>query len=681
MGLTSILKLLAGIGLFLYGMSMMGDGLKDIAGNSLEKILEKLTNSRIKGLALGTAVTAIIQSSAATCIMLLGFINANIMGLSQAIPVAFGANIGSTITGQILRLGDLAEGNIILTLLKPSSFASLLIAYGTVVLVFIKSKKKRFNSVAYVLLGLGILFFGMNTMESTISPLRDNPAFVGLFTMFSNPFVGILVGVAVTTIIQSSSASVGILQALSSTGAISWSVAIPIILGQNIGKCSTVLLGCIGASKDSKRLAMIHTLFNVLGVIIIAGLLYLVNSFVHFSFWDVTVNRGNIADFHTVFNFATAIILLPFTNVLAKLAQKIIPDDATKTKHHRVDQLDDLLLKTPMIALDAARKVTIQMGYAARENFDIVSNFVTNGGNIDKDQFAVYEENENFLDTAESKISDYLVRINPQGTHANLDMNEILRSVGDFERIGDYCDNIYDMIIYNQENNLSFSDVALQEITQMNDAIHNILDLTVQAFETRDFYIASQVEPLEQVIDSLKEVISSRHIERLRNNLCSVQAGISLMEYLNSVERISDHCSNVAIHSIRSRSTKANFDTHSYLNSQHQKESGEYVDQFQIFSQKYLVPVQNLTTVEEELAQQKKKRDLEYLASVGENVDELLKAIPVEETSTTTETSPSKKDKKSDKKADKAERKAAEKAEKKADKKSDKKADKEKKKK
>lgn len=611
MSLTSVLKLIAGIGLFLYGMDLMGDGLKLLAGASLEKILEKLTKSRFKGLALGTVVTALIQSSAATCIMCLGFINAGIMNLYQAIPVAFGANIGSTITGQILRLGDISEGSLFLTMLKPSSFSSLLIAYGVVVLVFLNSRKKKMNSIAMVMLGLGILFFGMSTMETTISPLKDNPAFQSLFTMFTNPILGVLLGTLVTAVIQSSSASVGILQALTATGIVTWRLAIPIILGQNIGKCFTVFLGSINASKDSKRLAFVHFFFNLFGAIFIGCLIYAFNGVVNLFDMDATVSRGNIADFHSLFNIITALILVPFSTQIGKLSQFLIRDKKEAVnEHHRVDQLDDLLLKTPIVALDTARKVTIQMGYAAMENFDIVTNLIQN---YSEDKIPVMEENERFMDQAESKVSDYLVKINTAGTYANLETNEILRSVSDFERIGDYCINIYDMVQYNRENDLSFSPACLKEMEAMNSAIRTILQLTVEAFEHHDTTVASRVEPLEEVVDSMKEMMSARHIERLRNNLCSVQAGISLVEYLNSVERISDHCSNIAIHTIRSRSSKSDFDTHSYLSNQHEGVSDEYKELYLYYQNEFLDPMSQIPTVEDELAE---KRSREAAAAI-----------------------------------------------------------------
>lgn len=593
MNLTSALTLLAGIGLFLYGMDLMGQGLKNAAGASLEKLLEKLTNNRIKGAALGTGVTCVIQSSAATCIMCLGFINAGVMTLAQAIPVAMGANLGSTITGQILRLGDIASQNVFLTMLKPSSFAPLLIAYGVVVLVFIKSRRKRINNIATVLLGLGILFVGMSTMENTISPLKDDPSFQSLFTTFSNPFVGILFGALVTAVIQSSSASVGILQALTSTGVITWRIAIPVIMGQNIGKCITVWLGSLNASKDSKRLTLIHFLFNVIGTILFSTVIYGSNAIFHFTFWDKVLNRGNVADFHSIFNLVTLLVLLPFTNQLAALSRSVIKDKKTINEKHRLDQLDDLLLKTPSVALESARKVTIQMGYAAKENFEIVSSFLTN---YDPSKIDILEENERFLDQAESKVSDYLVRINNAmiGNSGNMETNEVLRAVSDFERIGDYDVNIYHMINFDRENNVAFSAQCMKEIEDMVEAIRSILSTTVEAYENRDTVIAARVQPLQEVISSLKELMQARHIERLKNNQCSVQAGISLIEFLNNADRISGHCSNIAIHTIRGLDKSAYFDTHDYLHTVHNEGTDEYKALYHYYESKFYEPMASL---------------------------------------------------------------------------------------
>lgn len=594
MNLTSVLSLLAGIGLFLYGMNLMGDGLKNAAGASLEHILEKLTNSRLKGVALGTGVTAIIQSSAATSIMCLGFVNAGVMVLKQAVPVIMGANIGSTVTGQILRLGDISNQNIFLTMLKPSSFAPLLIAFSVVCLVFIKSRNKRLNNVATILLGLGILFVGMSMMESSISPLKDDKRFQEIFFLFKNPFLGILLGAVVTAIIQSSSASVGILQAISSTGTVTWGMAIPIILGQNIGKCVTVWLGCIGTTKDAKRVAFCHLFFNVFGVLILGSVIYALQAIFDFAFWNNVLNRGNIADFHSLFNILTTVILLPFSDKLVSLSQRIIKEDKVPNENHRLDLLDDFLLKTPKVALEHARRVAVQMGYAAKENLDVVEKMLDH---YDADLQDTLDENEKFLDKAESKLSDYLVKINSCNliTQDSHETSEIIRSVSDFERIGDYCVNIAQMAEYNLQNGLSFSPMCMEEIHSMMSAVRNILSITVQAFEQNDKVIASRVEPLEEVIDSIKELMSTRHIERLKNNQCSVQAGISLIEFLNSAERISDHCSNIAIHTIRKLSFEPSFDTHKYLRNVHEGVTEEYKALFCYYESIYYDPMEKLS--------------------------------------------------------------------------------------
>ena len=646
MGLSTILSTLAGIGLFLYGMNMMGDGLKSAAGASLERILQKLTSNKLKGLALGTAVTGIIQSSAATAIMCLGFVNAGIMTLSQAIPVVLGSNIGSTVTGQILRLGDIGENNIFLQMLKPSSMAPLLVAFGVVVLVFVKSRKKRLNSVASVLLGLGILFIGMSTMESAISPLRNDPKFQEIFFMFQNPLLGILVGMVLTTIIQSSSASVGILQAISSTGAVTWGMAIPIILGQNLGKCFPVLLGSIGGSKDSKRLSLLHFLANLIGVIVIGSLIYLVKYTIGISLWNQALNRGNIADFHSLFNIATALMLLPFSSLLAKLSTKIIKDDPNAVdERHRLDQLDDLLLKTPAVALDAARQVTIKMGDAVLENFRIVTDFFKE---FDASKLDQLERNEEFLDKAESKISDYLVKINTHALTAqeNLESGEIMRSVSDFERMGDYCTHISDMIQFNQENDIEFTTTCLQEIEVMNKAIDKILILTTDAFRNRDLKSASQVEPLNEVVKSMKELMNAKYIERLNEGQCSVQAGISLLEYLNSTERIGGHSSNIAVHTIRSQSRDSYFDTHGYLKKFSTAASPEFQDSYQKFDNEFLRPLVELPILDPGIIEAKQAAEAEAAAASQEitseaaeaSIQELRSAV-VEETPVTEEPS------------------------------------------
>ena len=399
MDFFSILTLLGGVGLFLFGMNLMGASLKNLAGGSLEKVLEKLTTGKnqftgtIKGFSLGTAVTAIIQSSAATTIMLIGFVNAGIMKLGQAIPVVFGANIGSTATAQILRLGDLSETSFILKLLKPSSFAPILICIGAFIILFTSNNKKR--DVASILVGLGILFLGMNTMEGVFAPLKESESFQNLFTSFNNPLLGILIGLVLTAIIQSSSASVGILQAISSTGVVTYGTAIPIIIGQNIGKCMTIILGGIGANKKAKRVSLSYLMFNIFGAVFFVVVIYGLQLFIDMPFMAKVVNRGNIANVHFMFNFITSLILLPFSNQVAKITGKIIKDEEESKIDKELATLDPRLIATPAIAISQARNVMFAMADCIRENFDIARKLISE---YNEEEAAKLEENEDFID-------------------------------------------------------------------------------------------------------------------------------------------------------------------------------------------------------------------------------------------------------------------------------------------
>lgn len=413
MDILSILQLLGGIGLFLYGMSLMGSSLEKLAGSGLERILEKLTTGKrkgigyVKGWGLGAGVTAIIQSSAATTIMLIGFVNAGIMKLYQAIPVVMGANVGSTVTAQILRLGDLGSDNLILKLLKPSSFAPMLVGVGAFILLF--TKKKKAKDIAGILVGLGVLFYGMTTMESVFAPLKDSPTFQQAFTSFQNPVLGILIGLVITAIIQSSSASVGILQALSATGSVSYATAVPIIIGQNLGKCMTIILGGIGANKKAKRVSLSYLLFNIFGAFVFTILIYGIYYTVGISFWNNTVNRGDIANVHFLFNFLTSMILLPFSEKFGNLTGKIIGDDEISKTDKELATLDDMLLNTPTIALEQCKHVICSMADAIYENYKIATDLIYN---YDASKQAILDENESFIDKCESSLSSYIVKIN-----------------------------------------------------------------------------------------------------------------------------------------------------------------------------------------------------------------------------------------------------------------------------
>lgn len=588
MSLISVLPLFAGIGLFLFGMSVLGAALEKIAGASLEKMLEKLTSSRAKGVFLGTAVTGIIQSSSATTIMVVGLINAGIMKLSNAVPVVMGANIGTTVTGQILRLGDIGESGLILSLLKPSSFGPILIGIGAALFVFSKAKKKK--DIGTIMLGLGMIFFGMNTMETTLSPLKDMPEFTNLFFIFSNPVFGILLGMIMTAVLQSSSASVGILQALSSTGAITYSTAVPVILGQNVGKCITVVLASIGSKRDAKRVVFIDVLNNVIGMALFFCVIYGLNSIVHFDFWDTVVNRGDIANFHTLFNIITTCALLPFINILIRISNKAIKSDDVSVEEKDLALLDDLLLKTPNLAVEQARKVINSMAVLALKN---LKRSISLFDDYSEKKFAKVERDENLIDRFETALGNYLLKITAADINetSNDLVVEMLHSVSDFERISDHCMNVAEVAKRNFENEIKFSDEGKKELKIIGDAVTEILTMAVDAYSKRDLETALNIEPLEQVIDSINFTLKDTHIKRLCEGTCSVEGGISLLELLTSLERISDHCSNIAIYILQAlEKGKPDLNNiHSLTDRLHNEPTMEYEKMYEFYQDKYKV--------------------------------------------------------------------------------------------
>ncbi|MCD2492358.1 Na/Pi cotransporter family protein [Lacrimispora sp. NSJ-141] len=588
MTIFSVLTLCGGIGLFLYGMSLLGTSLEKIAGAGLERTLERLTNSRLKGLALGAVVTGVIQSSAATTVMLVGFVNAGIMKFAQTVPVIMGANIGTTITGQILRLGDLSGSQLIFELIKPSSFAPIVIAIGSFMILITKRRKTR--DIAHLLIGFGILFFGMTTMESALAPLKDSNAFQEIFFMFRNPLLGVLLGAVVTAVLQSSSASVGILQAISSTGTVTFSMAAPIIIGQNIGKCITVLIASIGTNKNAKRVVVCHLMINIIGAILFLVGIYGFQNLVGLSFWEKSMTRGNIADFHTLFNIATSVILLPFCSGLVSISKKILKDDAPSRADSSLALLDDIFLDRPTVALEQCRKVTLSMGETIQENYDMA---VTLLHNFDEKTFEKLNENEDFLDKCETALGEYLVRITSQNIRREdqKEVAELLHSVGDFERIGDHCVNVAEVGQFNQEQGIYFSEKGLEEIRIVTEAVKQVVTITLEAYKNDDLVVAYRVEPLEEVIDVLKEALKTHHIERLSNGDCSVQAGISLTEFLTNMERISDHCSNIALHIIEKLNSSKSFDSHEYQQLMHRGLTEEYKALYKYYESKYYDPI------------------------------------------------------------------------------------------
>jgi phosphate:Na+ symporter len=591
----SILTLLGGVGLFLFGMNLMGASLKNLAGGSLEKVLEKLTTGKnqftgtIKGFSLGTAVTAIIQSSAATTIMLIGFVNAGIMKLGQAIPVVFGANIGSTATAQILRLGDLSETSFILKLLKPSSFAPILICIGAFIILFTSNNKKR--DVASILVGLGILFLGMNTMEGVFAPLKESESFQNLFTSFNNPLLGILIGLVLTAIIQSSSASVGILQAISSTGVVTYGTAIPIIIGQNIGKCMTIILGGIGANKKAKRVSLSYLLFNIFGAVFFVVVIYGLQLFIDMPFMAKVVNRGNIANVHFMFNFITSLILLPFSNQVAKVTGKIIKDEEESKIDKELATLDPRLIATPAIAISQARNVMFAMADCIRENFDIARKLISE---YNEEEAAKLEENENFIDKCESSLNNFLLKVTSQNNMSRaerLDVSELLNSLSDMERIGDHCENLLVVSRNIQEQKISFSDQGMKEIEMALKATANIIDMTLSAFKEDDLQAISRIEPLAQTISEITELIKDHHVIRLQVGECGIPGGFALVDILTSLDRIGSHCKNIGLHIAKKIRGTHMDEMHGHIYITGYKTSEEYKALYVYYSSMYEDPI------------------------------------------------------------------------------------------
>ena len=676
MDILAILQLLGGVGLFLFGMSQMSSSIEKLAGSGLERILETVTTSKkkgvgdIKGWAFGTGVTGIIQSSAATTIMLVGFVNAGIMKVAQAMPVMFGANVGSTVTAQILRLGDIGNDNIILKLLKPASFAPMLVGVGAFVILFTKSKKAK--DIAGILVGLGMLFYGMTLMEDVFAPLRENEKFQSLFVSFENPLLGILIGLVITMILQSSSASVGILQALSATGTVSYALAMPIIIGCNIGKCSTPIIGGIGANKKAKSLVVGYLLFNLFGAIVFTILIYVINVTVGMPFMSKHVNRGSIATLHLLFNFGTSVILLPLSKKVAALSEKIVGTDEEKQTDIELSKLDDMLLNTPTIALEQCKSLIFQMSELVVENYKLATSMIYE---YDEAKFPLMEENESFIDKCETVLSAYIVRIDRKRLTAEdkLTVNEILNSIGDLERMGDYCMNIAYVAKDKNEQDIHFSPAGHMETEKIIDAVRYTIETTHKAFIADDMNLAVRVDPLSQTVDELKEIIKSHHVERLQDGICSIEGGVFLFDLVNSFERIASHSANVSLHVIKKVRGDDEFDEmHGHANDSH---SEEYKALYRYYESRYIDPILRSN---EELADAaiEEKKMLEARAA-AKSLEEKAKAEAKEKAEKSKEKS--KDDAKSKERSDKTSKKnATDKVKKNTTKNVDKKSDKEK---
>lgn len=578
----SIVQMIGGLALFIYGMTTMGKGLERAAGSKLEKTLEKMTGNVFTALIMGMVVTMVIQSSSATTVMVVGFVNAGIMTLKQSVGVILGANIGTTVTAQILRLsGGEGSGNLFMDLLKPKNLAYIIVLVGVIIMML--AKKRRTRDIADIFTGFGILFIGMAVMEGAVAPLADLPQFADLFAAISNPVLGVVVGAGVTAIIQSSSASVGILQALSTTGAITYSAAIPIILGQNIGTCITAFLSSLGGSKNARRTAMVHFYFNLIGSIAFLVAIYAVQYTVGFSFWENPIDKGGIANFHTLFNVTCTLLFLPFTGLLVKLARWSVPTG--ETQEDPLAKLEPRFLTTPALALDQAQRCIADMGEAAKSNFHLAIDPMFGGSAASEE---IFREHEAFLDRAEVEIGRYLTTMhNVRSVDQRRQSAEMMHSLSDFEKIGDYAQNIFDRADEFRQAGLSFSATAMNELHTMTDAVSEVLDMTVEAYVTQSVSLARSVEPLEEVVDTMKEQLKSRHIERLGEGGCTMQTGIHFLDIVHDLEKISDHCSNIAIYTIQLVEGAEEFDTHAYAKAEF-KSGPQFESKLKFYQNKYL---------------------------------------------------------------------------------------------
>lgn len=591
MDIFGVLSLIGGLAIFLYGMDLLGEGLTGASGGKLEKILEKLTSSPIKAVLLGAGVTAVIQSSSATTVMVVGFVNSGIMKLSQAVGVIMGANIGTTITSWILSLTGIESSNIFISLLKPTSFSPVLAAVGIVFLMFLK--KDSLKNPGKIMIGFALLMYGMDAMSSSVAPLAEVPQFASILTAFSNPVLGMLAGMLFTAIIQSSSASVGILQALCSTGILSYATALPIIMGQNIGTCVTALLSSIGATKNGKRAAIIHLYFNVIGTVTFMIVFYALNAVIHFSFLNLTAQEFGIAVIHTTFNIITTAYLLPLRKVLEKLAYATIKldDDEKRIMDNRSGNefalLDDRFLEAPSLAVEHCKQVINKMADISRESLFISMSLI---GGYDEEQALRVGELETRADKYEDALGTYIMKISTKNLKKEDSemLNVMLHCIGDFERISDYACNLCDSARELQQKNMQFSPKAETELDILSSAVREAVDISFDAFKSNNKNEADKVEPLEELIDTLAVELKARHIRRLREGKCTIELGFAHSDILNNLERVADHCSNIAVDVIQS--DQLEFDAHEYLDRIKNKDNQQFARDYKTYKEKYRLP-------------------------------------------------------------------------------------------
>ena len=578
MDLFDVLTLLGGLSLFLFGMNLMGASLEKRAGSSLKILLGKLTSRKILGFLTGMGVTAVIQSSSATTVMVVGFVNSGLLTLRQAISVIMGANVGTTVTAWILSLTGLDGDNFFVMLLKPTSFTPILALIGVVLTMMAKSDKKK--DVGMILLGFAVLMFGMDTMSGAVAGLEEVPEFRNILLMFSNPVLGVLAGAGLTAIIQSSSASVGILQALSATGQVTYGAAIPIIMGQNIGTCVTAMISSVGANKNAKRAAVVHLLFNIVGTAVWLAVFYGINAVVQFSFVSHSIDQLGIAVVHTAFNILCTALLFPFSGLLEKMACRLVPDTKAPEK---IQILDERFLATPSVAIDRCQEVAETM---ARISMDALKTSCQLIEHYDPKSAQAVRETEQEADQYEDMLGTYLVKLGRADLNAadSRETAKLLHIIGDFERISDHAVNLVESAEEIRNKGLSFSVHAKQELAVLTAAMGEVMDLALDAFLQNDPALAAKVEPLEQVVDTLKEQLRNRHILRLQKGECTIELGFVWSDLLTSLERVADHCSNIAGCVIEM--SHDSLDVHEYLDNVKAGGPG-FLRAYEAYAQKY----------------------------------------------------------------------------------------------
>ena len=590
MDIFDVLSMVGGLALFLYGMHIMGDALAKMSGGKLEKVLERLTSNKWSAVLLGAGVTAVIQSSGATTVMVVGFVNSGIMKLNQAVGIIMGANIGTTATSWLLSLSGIDGGSFFLQMLKPTSFTPILAVIGAILVVFCKSEKK--HNIGTILLGFAILMYGMTAMSSAVEPLKDVPQFTQILTKFENPLLGVIAGFVLTTIMQSSSVSVGILQALCSTGAVSYALALPIIMGQNIGSCTTAMISSVGASKDAKRAAAVHFYFNVIGTVVFMLVFYISNAFVHYASLPQAANEVGIATIHSIFNIAATIVLLPLSGFLEFLAVKTIKDDDEEedelSKHDKVLQLlDPVFLERPGFAIMQCQKVASAMAELSMKSVGRAVGLLTA---YDEEIAERIRKEEDTVDKYEDQLGTYLLRLSTKdlSKEDGHRLSLMLHSLGDIERISDLAVNILLAVEQMHKKELIFSKKAMDELAVYSKALKDILTMTVNAFEQNDRYKAALVQPLEELMDDMNKELKKRHVKRLRKGKCTIELGLSLSDISDTYERISDHCSNIATCVIQVEDDE--LDAHEHRKEVKEQDAKWYDEQYRAYEQKYALP-------------------------------------------------------------------------------------------